>query len=200
MKVVRPPSFIPYGPLGHPDAKFYFEYEGSGLEEVTLRYWRDWPTQAVESLKPGACANERDALAEDGYYILYVEDGVVQADQVAQMKVPAKFVPALPSAPGRKLEDFPYTVPGYYQHYGYEPFTNTSPDCDHDFGLEAVRYVFKVDETGELRPLEQVRGSDLAKNPGKVYLTVKCTRCGDVHAIEQSTASGETELHGIELV
>lgn len=198
MKVVRPNSFIPYGPLGHHAAKFFFECEGPDLERVTEKFCEITPDWPYVPPKQGEYSAKREELAEDGYFILPVIDGNVADEHMATLTVPSKYVPAAPGARGRRLEDFPHTIAGYYQHYTYEPFTNDFPDCDHDFGLESVKYVLKVAETGEVFPLEQAKIKREVL-PCDVYLTVKCTRCGDVHGLKQVSASGTRDLRIPEL-
>lgn len=200
MKVVRPNSFIPYGPLGHPAAKFFFDCEGPDLERVTEKFCQVTPNWPYVPPLPGTYAETRAELALDGYFILPVVDGVVADEHMATLAVPAKYVPAAPGKPGRRLEDFPHTIAGYYQHYDYEPFTNDSPTCDHDFGMESIRYVLKVEGTGEVLPLEQAKAEAEFVRPGDVYLTVKCTRCGDMHGLKQVSADGHRDLRVPDLV
>lgn len=194
MKVVRPDSFIPYGPLGHPAAKFFFECEGPDLERVTEKFCEVTPGWPYVPPEPGKYSAERAELAEDGYFILPVVDGAVADEYMATLTVPTRYIPAPLGERGRRLEDFPHTIAGYYQHYEYEPFTNDSPNCDHDFGLESIQYVLKLEGSGEVLSLERAKAGALAVPAGDVYLTVRCTRCGDVHGLKQVSADGHRDL------
>lgn len=190
----RPTTFIPYGPLGHPAAKFFFDAESETENLAAFRFYHPQKPRIGNEIREDFAKLTRNALALNGFFILEVQDGKISAEQAAKMTMPARFVPALPGAPGRKVEHFKHTVPGYFQHYTYEPFTSGSPDCDHDFGVESAAYVFKVTETGEQLSMAELRSNPSMADRGHIYLTVKCTRCGDVHGIKQITCSGKTEF------
>lgn len=189
MYVSRPPAYIPYGPVGHPKAQFHFNCEAATQAEA-LRLLGAHLTQLNQRVAPvGTATYHRRTWAEEGYFALLVKDGQVDDTEFQALPVPAMFKPALPGERGRKLEDFPYTIAGYYQHYRYEALTNNHPDCDHDFGLESVRYGYREDpaEGATLLSLDAV---DLRSMKGRVFLAVTCTRCGDIHGLHQSTVSG----------
>ncbi|WP_157641836.1 hypothetical protein [Burkholderia ubonensis] len=193
MQVNRPPAYVPYGPVGHPDAKFLFNCEAATRDEALLRlgaYMAELNEQAVPR---GTATFHRKTWSEEGYFALLVKDGQVDDAEFQALPVPPMFKPAAPGERGRKLEDFPYTIAGYYQHYCYEPLTNNHPDCDHDFGHESVRYGLKEDHAkgAALVNLNEVR-RDMK---GRVFLAVTCTRCGDIHGLPQSTASGIPVLY-----
>jgi hypothetical protein len=193
MYVTRPPAYIPYGPVGHPKAQFHFNCEAP-TESEALQLLHTHLVRLNKQVVPyGTATFGRKTWEEEGYFAILVQNGQVDDAEFQALPVPPMFKPALPGVRGRKLEDFPYTIAGYYQHYRYTPLTNNHPECDHDFGLESVRYGFKEDHTegANLLNLEEV---DRQTMKGRVYLSVTCTRCGDIHGLHQSTASGDLVL------
>jgi predicted nucleic-acid-binding Zn-ribbon protein len=194
MYVNRPPAYIPYGPVGHPNARFFFNCEGATEEEALKLLDAVIFDTDRKSVPRNTATFNRESWAEEGYFALLVIDSQVNDAAFQALPVPPMFQPALPGERGRKLEDFPHTVAGYYQHYDYEPLTNLHPDCDHDFGLESVRYGFKEDQA-EGATLVKLEDVDLQTMRGRVFLAVTCTRCGDTHGLLQQTASGVPDLN-----
>ena len=193
MQVNRPPAYIPYGPVGHPEAKFHFGCEAPTRDEALLLLRAHMAQLNRQSVPRGTATFHRKTWKEEGYFALLVKDGQVDDAEFQALPIPPMFKPALPGERGRKLADFPYTVPGYYQHSAYEPLTNLHPNCDHDFGLESVRYGFREDGA-EGPTLVSLDAVDPLTMKGRVFLTVTCTRCGDIHGLFQCTASGEPDL------
>lgn len=194
MRLRRPPSYVPYGPVGHPRAQFLFSCEAPTEDEAKGLLRAHLKTLNQQARPAGSVTFHRKTLAEEGYFVLPVNDEQVDDAMFQALPVPPMFRRALPGERGRRLEDFPYTIQGYYQHYHYEPLTNAHPTCDHDFGLESVRYGFRENGTvgDTLVPLAEARPSD---RPGRVMLAVTCTRCGDVHGLPQSCyLSGASDL------
>lgn len=183
MKVARKPSVIPYGPVGHPRARLFPEFESKSS------------SHAAEALKlfAGRIVGSGDPLLQyynakvsanqNGFHMLDVADNEVSDDVIAALPTARAYTPAAEGEPGRNLMEFAGPLPRWYERIETVLSAIPSPNgCDHDFGLDSAAILFREAETGKL--VREHEFSKMAyKEKGSFFLGTTCTRCGQVHGL-----------------
>lgn len=176
-------QFVAYGPAGHPEAMLFERSLGFDKNDVEGKFHSWIERYASQNKIPTTFYDEKKSLAENGYYILPVENSEVSDELIGSLAKPRMFVPSLEGAPGRKLQDFKSHIPYFYRHFEFEVWDAGKADCDHDFGLEGFAVMFKERYTEVLYTIEDAFGPEMKDADGDFYAQVTCTRCGAKHAL-----------------
>jgi hypothetical protein len=189
MKVRLPPFYVPYGPGRHPRATVFphlLSYGDKGDLEGSFQNFLERNSGQGEA--PTMFYQERLSLAENGYHVLQVVGDEISDELIATLPVPAIYLPLPTDAPGRKLADLERYLPSYFKLGTEEIWEPGLVGCDHDFNLVSYAVMFKCECTGEKFNYEDTYRSDFNRE-GKYYGTLKCSRCGEVHALPEPEPS-----------
>lgn len=188
MKVNLPKFHVPFGPVGHPQAQAFTHLLSFGDKGDLIGSFGNYLERyRSQGHVPTLFYQERLSLAENGYHILEVVNGEISDEVIAALPVPAIYVPMPIGTPGRKLADLMRYLPGYYKLGTEETWKRGAENCDHDFNLTSYEVLFKCEWTGETFSYEATYSSDFNRS-GKFYGTLKCGRCGEVHALPEPDA------------
>lgn len=189
MKVRLPTFYVPYGPVGHPEAGIFAHLLSFGDKaDVEGSLYSYLERNRGQGRAPVMFFQERLSLAENGYHVLQVVGDEISDELLASLPVPAIYQPTLPGAPGRKLADLEKYLPSYFRLGTEEVWEPGVPGCDHDFNLVSYEVKFKCRWTDEVFSYEKTYAKDFNVD-GKYYGTLKCSRCGAVHALPEPDAS-----------
>jgi hypothetical protein len=185
MKVRLPAFYVPYGPVGHPKAQVFSHLLSFGSkEDLEGSFYNYLERDRGQGNSPTMFYQERLSLAENGYHILEVEGDEISDELIAALPVPAIYVPMPHGSPGRKLADLMRYLPNYFKLGTEEVWEPGVAGCDHDFNLVSYEVMFKCQWTDEKFTYEDTYGSDFNRD-GRYYGTLKCSRCGEVHALPE---------------
>lgn len=173
-------GFVPYGPVGHPDARAFIGHIGNDRQNVAGAIYSYLCKVSAQNHVPTLFFDEDKSLEENGYFVLPFANDELNDELIAFLQRPSIFTRAKPGEPGRKLENMRNHIPGFYQHFDWEIWNAGKKDCDHDFGLETYASVFKEKSTGRILTEAESMRTDV---DGDYYVSVTCTRCGAVHAL-----------------
>ena len=181
MKIEIPQAFVPFGPVGHPQARPIMHLLGFSKEDVEGDLYRYLNRVCSQPDAPGMFYEERESFEEQGYFVVPVVNSEISDALLATLKPCALYVPAAAGAPGRKLEDVWRYLPNYLKQQDLEVWDegNAPAGCDHDIGLESYDAVCKDNDTGEVVPEEQWHENTT------YFSTFRCTRCNALHAYRQ---------------
>lgn len=179
---------VPYGPVGHPKARFFTEYMHYGEEKARHAIYRHLERRSIQGDIPEIFFTENQSMTEQGYYLMYVKDSEV-ADSAMEKLMPAKIftVPAS-DEPGRKLKDFsahlkPFIKETMLCKSQFEVWQTGVLLCDHDMGLETMTIKIKT-PAGEVVDTGTPEAYDV---DGAYYYSFRCTRCGGEYALPEGT-------------
>lgn len=184
MKVNLPTFYVPYGPVGHPEASVFAHHLSFDKEELQGIFYSYLERNRSQGDVPTMFFQKNLSLEENGYHILQVTGDEISDEVIAALPVPKFFVPTPAGAPGRKLAELMRYLPNYFTPAKVEEWDPGSTGCDHDFDLLKYEVVFKCEWTHEKFTVEETYGPDFNRD-GRYYGTVKCTRCGAVHALPE---------------
>lgn len=180
MKLNIPTLYVPYGPVGHPKARFMMEHASFDQDRIPDKVRVVLYRSRIMSEQPGMFFDPDLTLEEQGYYLLPVNNGEVSDELVASLAPAPVFTPAPAGAPGRKLADFAHLLPDYLipQPTAY---AEGDPHCDHDFAPETWTVLYQT-VTGRILSEEDALTE---RGDGAFLHTVSCTRCGHKLAFKE---------------
>lgn len=182
MKIKTPKIFVPYGPVGSPEAQLWMDFAAVDEAEVRLEF-RDWlDRNCIQGNTPTVFYLDKETLEEQGYYILPVIQDEVSDDVIALLAKPKMYAIAAPYEPGRKMTMFERYLPSYTDLGRLIIVKAGDNDCDHDFGLESWETYFRK-FSGQL--VVDLYGPDAKTGEGEYCDTVTCSRCKAMHAYPQ---------------
>lgn len=184
MKLNLPTSYIPFGPIGHPEARAFPLFMGTDKGEIIGELYSYLCKISAQNSVPSVFFDESKSLEDNGYHVLAIRNDEISDAELAALPRPRIFTPAASGEPGRKLQEMRTHIPGFYQHFDFEIWQPGQADCDHDFGLESYRSACKDKLTGAI--LSEEESCDDQREIA-YYVAVTCTRCGAVHALEEQT-------------
>jgi len=187
MKLEFPPRFIPYGPVGHPEAHCFTSFIRTDKEGLSGQFHQYLENFSRQNIVPTTFFDETKSLAENGYHLLRFERDEVSDEEIAALPSVLIFTPAGPGTPGRKLDALRQYLPRYYRDTAPVVWAEGEAGCDHDFGLETYAVMFEEDWTGQRFKSEEMYGDNFDRQ-GSYFGTVKCTRCGAWHALQEPPA------------
>jgi hypothetical protein len=192
VKVVRKPSVIPFGPVGHPRARLFPEFERKSSSAAAEALKLAASCQVGNGVSLLAIYNPHLSLSDNGFHLLDVLNDEVDDGAIAALPVCPAYTPAAPGAPGRKLEQFQDWLPKCYRNRQVEVLTKSSATenstaCDHDVGLESASAVLVSNASGRLFQEDEYLKLTF-KEEGRLYLTTTCSRCGQLHGVAASPA------------
>lgn len=185
MRISLHNQYVPYGPVGHPEAMLFEHEIGPDKSEVEGAFWSWIERYRGQNNVPTTFYNEKQTLAENGYHILRIVNGDVSDELIASLPKPRMFTPAKPGVQGRRLVEFESNIPSFFRHFDFEIWNQGAAGCDHDFGLESYAMKFKEQTTGQVYDSEAVFSDELYHADGTYYAQVTCTRCGAIHALAE---------------
>lgn len=181
MKVPTPKLYVPYGPVGHPEAQFHMDFADISSSEAEGEFWSWLDRHSIQGDAPSMFFRDDLSLAEQGYYMLLVVGGEVSDELMAKLESPRIYTPVKEGEPGRKLEEFKAYLPSFTHLEDREVWEAGQEGCDHDIGLESWDVVYKTVD-GKKYSMSESYGLD---TPGEYYVTVTCSRCGAKHAYRE---------------
>lgn len=187
MKINMSQQYIPYGPAGHPEAGLFKMHMGSDKDEVEGSFYSWIEKYQSQNTVPTTFYDGSKTLEENGYFILPVQGDEVSDDLIAALAVPKMFTPAGPWESGRKLQDFKSHLPRFYHHFDFEVWFEGTAGCAHDFGLESYAIKLRENYTDRILDDDDILKPENKYVDGVFFATVKCSRCGAVHALEERT-------------
>jgi len=186
IKVSVPVQFVPYGPVGHPDAQAFPEFMGSNKDDVWAEFWRALDNGTLKNNFSVLWLVETGSrsLEGQGVQVLPIdEEGFLD---ITDLPVGLQFRAPAPDAPGRRLRGNPdWTPPRFLRDDTFETWnaSEASSRCDHDMGPETFQSVFRAaDETVVVTDSPEYASLEIAdpdfSRKGSYFHVISCTRCG----------------------
>lgn len=182
MKVHRPPSFIPFGPAGHPLAKFFLNCEATTSTEAAekLAYHLEKHTGLPFYFSKSI------PLEEQGYFVMPVVDSEVSDEIFSSLAIPRAFQPQPANQPGRNLSEFTQFIKPDYRDSPNTVLQEGNAGCSHDFGLERSGIYHRDTVTGAL--LNELDAQLQRNLPyGSYYFVSTCRRCDALHGLAEKS-------------
>lgn len=191
MKLKLPEMYVPYGPVGHPEARPYVHMLGNDKDDVWREFYDYLERRSSQPDVPVMFYDRNMPMEAQGYHIVPVVNGNEILDEVlAELAPHDVYMPAQPGQPGRNLQAVRNHLPSYLNLADKEiwPPGTSLVGCDHDIGLESYSVYLKEEYTDRvLNPAEMEEGCVNRNLPdGQYYSTFRCTRCGEHQAYPQT--------------
>ena len=175
--------YVPYGPVGHPEAGPITHLLGNYRDDVEREAYSYLSRNSSQNNVPTVFFDDNISLADNGYFILEVNGDEISDAELFSLPKPKMFVPETASNPGRKLQNFKKNIPSFYHHFDFEVWNEGTAGCDHDFGLESYKNVYKNKWLDTIVTEEE--SYEMGADDLSYHISVTCSRCGAVHAMEE---------------
>lgn len=190
MKLKLPQTYVPFGPVGHPDARPFVYLMGHDESDVEGALHGHLSRYSGQGRVPTMFFVDRVSMANQGYYVVPVVNGDEISDEVlAALKPCALYLPVA-TGKGRSLADVRDYLPRFMHLEDKEvwPLGTLETPCDHDIGLESYAVFLKEQYTDKIftpEELDAIFQGDANFPEGQYYSTFRCSRCGEHHAYPQ---------------
>lgn len=190
MKLNLPQTYVPFGPVGHPDAGPFVHLMGTDKSDVEGALHGHLEKYRGQGRAPTMFFVDRVPMATQGYYVVPVVNGdEISDDVLAALKPCALYLPVA-TGKGRSLADVSNELPSFMHLKDKEVWSpgTTGEHCDHDIGLESYAVFLKEQYTDKIvspEELDAIFQGDANFPEGEYYSTFRCTRCGEHHAYPQ---------------
>lgn len=183
MKLNRPLSYVPFGPVGHPKARAFVEFERTSTSKLEKEFHLYLDRSSLHGTFPTRLFNRKLSLADNGYHLVPVVQDEIPDELLAKLPLARAYRPASADEPGRKIEHLLSWLPKTYHHSVAVSWNAGVADCNHDFGLESAQLIFREQASGNAVTAEAALALDY-EQPGQFFVRMQCSRCGAVHVLE----------------